>query len=77
MKYKHGVTNQETIKFWKIDVIKYEFFDKAKEVIKSRRLCWQILRVLHFSRFILKENHVFNEKDNPSQKGVIVEKETR
>ena len=31
--------------------------------------------VLYFSSFIFKGNHVFNEKDNPSQKVVIVGKE--
>ena len=53
----------------------YKFFDRAKEAIKSRRIRWQILSVLYFPSFIFKENHVFNEKENPSQKVVIVEKE--
>ena len=30
---------------------------------------------LHFSSLVFKENHVFNEKDNPSQKVIILEKE--
>ena len=53
----------------------YKFFDRAKEAIKSRRLRWQILSFLYFSSFLFKENHVFNEKDNSSQKVVILEKE--
>ena len=53
----------------------YKFFDRAKEAIKSRRLLWQILSFLYFSSFLFKENHVFNEKDNSSQKVVILEKE--
>ena len=51
----------------------YEFFDRAREAIKSRRLRWQILKLVYFPGFVFKENHVFN--DNPSQKVVIVEKE--
>ena len=53
----------------------YKFFDKAKEAIKLRRLRWQVLRFLCFSSFVFKENYVSNEKDNPSQKVVIVEEE--
>ena len=53
----------------------YKFFDRAKEAIKLRRLRWQILSFLYFSSFVFKENHVFNEKDNSSQKVVILEKE--
>ena len=53
----------------------YKFFGKAKEAIKSWRLRWQILSVLYFSNFIFKGNHVFNQKDNLSQKVVIVETE--
>ena len=57
----------------------YTFFDRAKEVniyaIKSRRLHLQLLSFLYFCSFVFKENHVFNEEENPSQKVVIVEKE--
>ena len=54
----------------------YNFFDRAKEeTIKPRRLRRQILSFLYFSSFVFKENHVFNEKYNPSQKVVIAEEE--
>ena len=62
-KYKNKVTNQETIKF----------FDRAKKAIKSRRLSFQILSYLYFSSFVFKDNHDFNEKNNPLQKIVIFE----
>ena len=53
----------------------YKFFGRAIEAIKSWRLRWQILSVLYFSNFIFKGNHAFNQKDNPTQKVVIIEKE--
>ena len=57
----------------------YKFFDWDKEAnvdaIKLRWLRSQILSFLYFSNFIFKENLVFNEKDNPSQKVVITEEE--
>ena len=43
--------------------------------MKSRTPRSQILSLLYFSSFIFKENHVFNEKENPSQKVVTAEKE--
>ena len=35
----------------------------------------QILSFLYFPSFIFKENHVFNEEYNPSQKVVIIKEE--
>ena len=50
----------------------YKLFDKAKEAniyaIKSKRLYSRILSFLYFSSFIFKENQVFKEEGNPSQK---------
>ena len=40
-----------------------------------KKLRSQILSFLYFPIFIFKENQVFNEIDNPSQKVVIIEKE--
>ena len=35
----------------------------------------QILNFLYFPSLIFKENYVFNEEDNPSQKVVMIEEE--
>ena len=40
-----------------------------------KRLLSQISSFLYFTSFISKENHIFNEENNPSQKNVIVEEE--
>ena len=54
----------------------YTFITRgSEEAIKLRRLRWQIFSFLYFSSFVFKENHVFNEKDNPSEKVVIAEEE--
>ena len=34
-----------------------------------------VIEFFVFSSFVFKENHVFNEKDNPWQKVVIVKEE--
>ena len=48
----------------------YKFFDRVKEAnIYATKLRGLV------SSFILKENHIFNEEDNPSQKVVIGEEE--
>ena len=57
----------------------YKFFDRVKEAdihgTKWRRLSSQILNFLHFSSFVSKENLVFSEGGNPSQRVVVVEEE--
>ena len=40
-----------------------------------RTLRSKILNFLYLSSFIFKQNQVFNEEDNPSQKVVLVEEE--
>ena len=45
------------------------------DIVDNCRLHSQILGFLYSSIFVVKENHVFNEEDNPSQKFAIVEGE--